>query len=183
MAPLASVVYLAYLIDKGLIALKVIKKEKYDENELKAVFEFEKKEHQSIFIIKYIGYMTYGQYPLLMMEYANLKTLDIIAKQSQIPMPSYTLRAIMKQIVQGLNEFHLAELIHRDIKCENILLHCPRGSQRVYVKISDFGLAKKQDLDNQEKYQAGTLNYMAPEIFQHSNTQPTQKVDMYALKI
>lgn len=34
--------YLAYLIDKGLIALKVIKKEKYDENELKAVFEFEK---------------------------------------------------------------------------------------------------------------------------------------------
>ncbi|KAA6374486.1 MAG: hypothetical protein EZS28_029987 [Streblomastix strix] len=53
-----------------------------------------------------------------------------------------------------------------DIKCDNILLHSPPGTGRVYVKISDFGLAKKQDLQNIEQtYFAGTRPYMAPEIF------------------
>ncbi|KAA6374145.1 MAG: hypothetical protein EZS28_030328 [Streblomastix strix] len=78
------------------------------------------------------------------MEYANMMTIDIIAKQSDISLPTYTLRALMKQILEGMRAFHSSGLVHRDIKCNNILLHSPPGSGRVHAKISDFGFAKKK---------------------------------------
>ncbi|KAA6353651.1 MAG: hypothetical protein EZS28_050822, partial [Streblomastix strix] len=75
------------------------------------------------------------------MEYANMMTLDIIAKYPDIPLPTYTLRALMKQILEGMRTFHSSGLVHRDIKCDNILLHSPPGYGRVHAKISDFGFA------------------------------------------
>ncbi|KAA6398735.1 MAG: putative protein kinase [Streblomastix strix] len=116
------------------------------------------------------------------MEYANMMTLDIIAKQSDIPLPTYTLKALMKQILEGMRAFHSSGLVHRDIKCDNILLHSPPGSGRVHAKISDFGFAKKVDLNNKQTYFAGTIPFMSPEQF-HENPIITQKVDIYALGI
>ncbi|KAA6387959.1 MAG: putative phosphorylase b kinase gamma catalytic chain [Streblomastix strix] len=116
------------------------------------------------------------------MEYCNMMTLDIIAKQSNIQLPIFTLRAIMKQILEGMRAFHSSGLVHRDIKCDNILLHSPPGSGRVHAKISDFGFAKKVDLNNKQTYLAGTVPFMSPEQF-HDNPIITQKVDIYALGI
>ncbi|KAA6374546.1 MAG: hypothetical protein EZS28_029927 [Streblomastix strix] len=116
------------------------------------------------------------------MEYANMGTLNIIAKQRQIPLPSYVLRALMMQILGGILTFHDSGLIHRDIKCDNILLHSPPGSGRVYSKISDFGFAKYEDLINEQTYTAGTIPYMAPEMFKKPLIV-TQQVDIYALGI
>ncbi|KAA6368401.1 MAG: hypothetical protein EZS28_036072, partial [Streblomastix strix] len=56
--------------------------------------------------------------------------------------------------------FHSAGLIHRDIKCDNILLHSPPGSGRVYAKISDFGFAKKEEMTSEQTYLAGTIPFM-----------------------
>ncbi|KAA6398708.1 MAG: hypothetical protein EZS28_005763 [Streblomastix strix] len=109
-----------------------------------------------------------------------MKTLNIIVKQPQIPLPSYTLRALMKQILEGIKFIHEVGLIHRDIKCDNILLHSPPGSGRVYAKISDFGFAKKEDLISDHTYPAGTIPYMAPELLQET-IKSTQAVDIYAL--
>ncbi|KAA6379112.1 MAG: putative protein kinase, partial [Streblomastix strix] len=116
------------------------------------------------------------------MEFANMMTLDIIAKQQDIPLPTYTLRALMKQILEGMRAFHSSGLVHRDIKCDNILLHSPPGSGRVYVKISDFGFAKQVDLNNKQTYLAGTVPFMSPEQF-HEIPIITQKVDIYAIGI
>ncbi|KAA6381842.1 MAG: putative Hsp70 family protein with protein kinase domain [Streblomastix strix] len=116
------------------------------------------------------------------MEFANMMTLNIIAKQPEIPLSTYTLRALMKQILEGMRAFHSSGLVHRDIKCDNILLHSPPGSGRVYTKISDFGFAKKVDLNNKQTYFAGTIPFMSPEQF-HENPIITQKVDIYALGI
>ncbi|KAA6381562.1 MAG: putative protein kinase [Streblomastix strix] len=116
------------------------------------------------------------------MEYANMMTLDILAKYPDIPLPTYTLRALMKQILEGMRAFHSSGLVHRDIKCDNILLHSPPGSGRVYAKISDFGFAKKVDLNNKQTYLAGTIPFMSPEQFL-DNPIITQKVDIYALGI
>ncbi|KAA6376221.1 MAG: hypothetical protein EZS28_028254, partial [Streblomastix strix] len=54
------------------------------------------------------------------------------AKQPNIPLPTYTLRALMKQILEGMKAFHSSGLVHRDIKCDNILLQSPRVSGRVH---------------------------------------------------
>ncbi|KAA6378267.1 MAG: hypothetical protein EZS28_026206 [Streblomastix strix] len=111
-----------------------------------------------------------------------MRTLNIIAKQRHIPIPSYVLRALMKQILGGIHTFHDSGLIHRDIKCDNILLHSPPGSGLVHAKISDFGFAKYEDLLNEQTYRAGTIPYMAPEMFKKPLIV-TQKVDIYALGI
>ncbi|KAA6379384.1 MAG: putative phosphorylase b kinase gamma catalytic chain [Streblomastix strix] len=116
------------------------------------------------------------------MEYCNMMTLDIIAKQPNIPLPTFTFRALMKQILEGMRAFHSSGLVHRDIKCDNILLHSPPDSGCVHAKISDFGFAKKVDLNNKQTYLAGTIPFMSPEQF-HENPIITQKVDIYALGI
>ncbi|KAA6388997.1 MAG: hypothetical protein EZS28_015474 [Streblomastix strix] len=116
------------------------------------------------------------------MEYANMMTLDIIANQQFIPLPKYTLRALMKQILEGMRAFHSSGLIHSDVKCNNILLHSPPGSGRVHVKISDFGLSKKENAISEKIYVAGTLPYMAKELFQEQIIY-SQKVDSYAIGV
>ncbi|KAA6397685.1 MAG: hypothetical protein EZS28_006791 [Streblomastix strix] len=115
-------------------------------------------------------------------EHEHNTTLDIIAKQTQISLPTCILRALMNQILEGMKIFHAAGFVHRDIKCDNILLHSPSGSERVYAKISDFGFAKEEDLNNKQTYFLGTIPYSAPEIFKMPLIV-THKVDIYALGI
>ncbi|KAK3009496.1 hypothetical protein RJ639_013861, partial [Escallonia herrerae] len=65
--------------------------------------------------------------------------------------------AYTRQILNGLNYLHSRNVIHRDIKCANILVDAS-GS----VKLSDFGLAKATKL-NDVKSCKGTPYWMAPE--------------------
>ncbi|KAA6353613.1 MAG: hypothetical protein EZS28_050860, partial [Streblomastix strix] len=89
---------------------------------------------------------------------------------------------LLIQKVEGMRTFHSVGLVHRDIKCDNILLHCPPGTGRVYAKISDFGFAKEEDANNKQTYLKGTLPFMAPEMYKKPLIV-TQKVDIYALGI
>ncbi|KAA6389992.1 MAG: putative CAMK family protein kinase [Streblomastix strix] len=174
-------VYETYSLNDGIIAVKIFQKEKYNEREIEIGIGI-LRELNNLFQLRQLKFVNWGEFPFLIMEYANMKTLDIIAKQSQISFPSCALRALMKQILEGMRAFHSADLVHRDIKCDNILLHSPPGSGRVYSKISDFGFSKKVDLINGQTYLAGTIPFMSPEQF---NVNPiiTQKVDIYALGI
>ncbi|KAA6369439.1 MAG: hypothetical protein EZS28_035034 [Streblomastix strix] len=131
-----------------------------------------------IFLLNYISNIIAWDYSILSTEYANLKTLDIIAKQRSVHLSMYLFRALAKQILEGMSVFHYSGLIHRDIKCDNILLHSPPGSGRVYAKISDFGFAKKEDSINEQTYLRG----FAPELFKKPRIV-TQKSDMYSVGI
>ncbi|KAA6385552.1 MAG: hypothetical protein EZS28_018922 [Streblomastix strix] len=157
-----GVVYLAYHIEYGITAVKLIMKDSNDkqEREWESAIWISNKQNPCPFILKYLQYDYNRNCDIIVTEYANLMTLDIIAKQPQIYLPSYSLRALMKQILEGTRVIHASGLIHRDIKCNNILLHTPPGSERVYAKIADFGLAKKKDLTDEKHYTAGTLPYL-----------------------
>ncbi|KAA6374464.1 MAG: putative serine/threonine protein kinase [Streblomastix strix] len=175
-------VYLVYDLEFGIVAVKIFQKDKFDKREYETSFELYRKRKQNIYTTKFYKYNDDWKYPYIKMEYANMGTLNIIAQQRQIPLPSYLLRALMKQILEGMRMFHASGLVHRDIKCDNILLHSPPGSGRVYAQISDFGFAKYEDLIHEQTYHAGTIPYMAPEMFKKPLIV-TQKVDIYALGI
>ena len=64
----------------------------------------------------------------------------------------------MACITLGLEYCHTNNIIHRDIKPENLVL-----DKKGYVKITDFGIAKKSEKDNSSET-SGTPGYMAPEV-------------------
>ncbi|XP_041419726.1 protein kinase C delta type-like [Xenopus laevis] len=63
------------------------------------------------------------------------------------------------EMVCGLQYLHSRGIIHRDIKPGNVLL-----SSEGHVKLADFGVAAEVFGHNTIHGQAGTLNYMAPEM-------------------
>ncbi|KAG2075536.1 kinase-like protein [Suillus decipiens] len=75
------------------------------------------------------------------------------------------------QIALGINALHEIGIIHRDIKCENILIDV-----RENVRIADFGLSflNQGPLERRRGYTAGvvgTMYFMAPEIL-YNRTNP-----------
>ena len=62
-------------------------------------------------------------------------------------------------MVDVLKYMHDLNMVHRDLKLENLLL-----TDNISVKFADFGFAKKQLPGTQLKSVRGTMTYMAPEI-------------------
>jgi serine/threonine protein kinase len=70
---------------------------------------------------------------------------------------------VLYQIANGLHYIHSRNLVHRDVKPDNILISI---TTPVQIKLSDFGLVKKispQGTFTQSGLK-GTLKWMAPEI-------------------
>ncbi|KAK0483660.1 ste11-like protein [Armillaria novae-zelandiae] len=87
----------------------------------------------------------------------------------------------VRQILQGLSYLHERDIIHRDIKGANILVDNKGG-----VKISDFGISKKVDVQvlagNNRVHRPslqGSVFWMAPEVVKQSGH--TQKADIWSV--
>jgi NIMA (never in mitosis gene a)-related kinase len=67
---------------------------------------------------------------------------------------------IFVQICLALKHVHSANILHRDLKSQNIFL-----TQKGMVKLGDFGIAKVLDAsEDQARTQIGTPYYLSPEI-------------------
>ncbi|KAG7092497.1 hypothetical protein E1B28_008848 [Marasmius oreades] len=86
----------------------------------------------------------------------------------------------VRQILQGLDYLHERGIIHRDIKGANILVDNKGG-----VKISDFGISKKMDMQALTGNRAhrpslqGSVFWMAPEVVKQ--TTHTEKADIWSV--
>jgi serine/threonine protein kinase len=91
-------------------------------------------------------------------------------------------RDIVKQIVKGLRAFHRMEMLHQDLKPENIMI-----DKAGTVKIIDFGSVKiagiteMTPLEQSGEDILGTLNYTAPEY--HLGDRGSVKSDLYSLAV
>lgn len=90
---------------------------------------------------------------------------------------------ITVELVLGMRYIHRHRFMHRDLKPLNILL-----SKNNHVRITDFGLAKEEDLSTSQTKGVGTLLFMAPERFnteeeEENGTRYTNKVDVYSFGI
>lgn len=113
---------------------------------------------QSLFIHIYILFRVY----LIMQLAENGTLLDYVRERKFLDEPQS--RTLFKQLVSAVEYIHSKGVVHRDIKCENLLL-----DENWNLKLIDFGFARKDTRtpDNQvilSKTFCGSYAYASPEI-------------------
>ncbi|OZJ05688.1 hypothetical protein BZG36_01438 [Bifiguratus adelaidae] len=106
------------------------------------------------------------------MELMKCSVFSILMKRA-FPEPYAIYMA--REVLEGLRFLHAKGYIHRDVKCENLLIS-PTGR----IKLADFGLAARVDRLNDECL--GTVKWMAPEVIEES-TPYDSSIDMWSLGI
>ena len=76
-------------------------------------------------------------------------------------------RELTRNVLQAVAYLHDEDVVHRDLKLENILMVDRVDDTR--VKLTDFGLAAKLNVDGLRTF-CGTPQYFAPEVLQRRNT-------------
>uniref|UniRef100_A0A0D3BWE6 Protein kinase domain-containing protein n=1 Tax=Brassica oleracea var. oleracea TaxID=109376 RepID=A0A0D3BWE6_BRAOL len=107
-------------------------------------------------IVRYLGAAKDGSNLYIFLE---LVTQGSLLKLYRIyKLPDSVVSTYTRQILNGLKYLHREGIVHRDIKCANILVDA-NGS----VKLTDFGLAEVSKF-NDIKSTEGTPFWMAPEV-------------------
>lgn len=79
------------------------------------------------------------------------------------------MRTILEQLLSAINYIHGLNIVHRDLKLENLvflnLVNENTQANDIDIKLIDFGTAKRiKNKINLCKNLVGTTSYMAPEI-------------------
>ncbi|CAD8196306.1 unnamed protein product [Paramecium pentaurelia] len=85
-----------------------------------------------------------------------------------------------RQIVSAIAYCHQKNIVHRDLKMENLLFCSPDSDD---LKAIDFGIAGLQCPTNNDHVNIGSLHYMAPEILCGKVTRVSTSVDIWAMGI
>ncbi|HSR95880.1 MAG TPA: protein kinase, partial [Kofleriaceae bacterium] len=131
-----------------------------------------------------VSIIDYGQAPdgllYLAMEYVKGPTLTQLLV-TQNPIAVDRVIDIVMQSLAGIEEAHLAGVVHADLKADNIILDQRRAGIDV-VKIVDFGIARLvTGARDEDRSISGTPEYMAPEVI--SGAPPSFASDVYAVGI
>ena len=143
-------------------------------------------------IVRAIGFDPYGDPAYLMMEYVPGTSLRPLIQKRSLTIGNTV--AVMRQVLAGLRYAHKQNLVHRDVKPENVLIH-ERASTAGFstegvVKVTDFGLGRaagtppvrllihSKRIRHRRLRSLGTLDYMAPEQRSGGITDP--RSDLYA---
>ncbi|KAG6705684.1 hypothetical protein I3842_07G192100 [Carya illinoinensis] len=82
----------------------------------------------------------------------------------------------------GMEYLHGKNIVHFDLKCENLLVNM-RDPQRPVCKIGDLGLSKVKQHTLVSGGVRGTLPWMAPELLSGKSHMVTEKIDVYSFGI
>lgn len=126
-------------------------------------------------LVKVYNHGTVGGIPYIIYEYVKGQTLsEVLDFRGALPINEAV--DIMIQLFSALAYAHAHNIVHRDIKPQNIF-YLPDGT----VKIGDFGIAEAVDRDtikNKSTDIIGSVHYLAPEL---SNGKPASALsDIYA---
>jgi WD40 repeat protein/serine/threonine protein kinase len=185
-----------------VVALKMILHADHAGKEDRARFEREAKALAGLRHEGIVGVYEVGEHqgkPFFSLEYVEGGSLD--KHLAGTPLPPRQAARLVQQLAQAMQAAHEAGIIHRDLKPANVLLAVAAGLQPAdsaasqsagckpaatagwLPKITDFGLAKKQDEGGLSVSGAvmGTPSYMAPEQAAGKGKQIDARTDIYAL--
>lgn len=176
-----SIVYKARrLADNREVAIKVIRDELENIRELERHFRLEaealnKMSHRNVRRILGVGQWNDSLY--MVTEYIDGKTLKEIVTNGPVPLKTAVDYAL--QIAAGIEHAHRKNIIHRDIKPQNIIV-----SNDGTVKIVDFGIARMSSQTTRTmagKDVVGSVHYLSPE--QAKSSQVDLRTDIYSFGI
>ncbi len=162
------------------VALKTLTKELAKQEDFVKRFQREarsmaKIDHNNV--VKVYAVDSYKGIHFVAIEYVDGKSVqDWLDKLGHLSVPDAVHIAVV--CAEALRHAHTENMVHRDIKPDNILL-----TGKGIVKVADFGLAKVLDEDvsmTQSGQGLGTPLYMAPEQAR-SAKHVDQRCDIYAL--
>ncbi|MGE6258702.1 Stk1 family PASTA domain-containing Ser/Thr kinase [Heyndrickxia sporothermodurans] len=174
-------VYLArdIILDRD-VAIKILRLDFANEQEFIHRFQREAQSatslnHSNIVNIYDVG--EEGDIYYLVMEYVDGMTLKQYIQQ-YYPISVEKTLDIMEQLVSAISHAHQHQIIHRDIKPQNILI-----DHNGVVKITDFGIAMALSATSitQTNSVLGSVHYLSPE--QARGGMATRKSDIYSLGI
>lgn len=178
-------VYLAHhrLVDRPC-AIKIMRAALVRNKVVRERFRREAKASQKLAHPNIIEILDHGDtpdgLPFIVMEYLRGETLATAVARGPMPMP--LLMQVAVQIARALARAHDFDVIHRDLKPDNVFL-CSTDQGPPLVKLLDFGIARSlhdERLTNAGEV-FGTPQYMAPERITSIDAGPS--ADLYALGV
>ncbi len=139
-------------------------------------------DHPNIATATDFGRLPNGAFYLVLEYIAGKNLREVLSEEGALPLERSL--GIARQVALGLTAAHAANVVHRDLKPDNIML-VQREAGVESIKILDFGIAQvKGDEKNPAPVTQfgaifGTPQYMAPE--QAQGLPVDARVDLYAL--
>lgn len=116
--------------------------------------------------------------------FLQMECVDITLKNfldlNKKPIPNTNIKSIMIQLVNAIEYLHKNNVIHCDLKPDNIMLKYLNGNY--ILKLTDFGIASIDGISNLDYRYYGSCLYSAPEL-DNSNFKPSTSTDIYSLGI
>jgi serine/threonine protein kinase len=171
-------VYLARAEDGSQVALKIVRKQSFQDDTFRQRFIREAEIAQSVVSSHLVPVLGTGEHeglPYMAQKFIDGGSLEDMLQRYQKLNVGWTVY-IADQAARGLDALHAAGILHRDVKPGNILLDT---AGKAYV--TDFGLAKDTAAVGltQPGQTVGSMDYMAPEQIRGEALTPA--VDVYAL--
>lgn len=160
------------------VAVKVLKEEFANDENFVSKFRSEasnaaKLEHPNIVNIYDVGSED-GLYYIIMEYVEGITLKTYIEKKGHLNYKEVI--SIVIQVGRGIEAAHKNQIIHRDIKPQNIII-----SKEGKVKVTDFGIARAVSSNTVSAEAIGSVHYISPE--QARNGYITERSDIYSLGI
>ncbi|KAM3914930.1 RAF proto-oncogene serine/threonine-protein kinase isoform 4-T7 [Leptodactylus fuscus] len=167
----------------GDVAVKILKVTDPTPEQLQAfrneVAVLRKTRHVNILL--FMGYMTKEKLAIVT-QWCEGSSLYKHLHVQETKFQMFQLIDIARQTAQGMDYLHAKNIIHRDMKSNNIFLH-----EGLTVKIGDFGLATVKSRwsgSQQVEQPTGSILWMAPEVIRMQDNNPFSfQSDVYSYGI
>uniref|UniRef100_A0A671LCF1 RAF proto-oncogene serine/threonine-protein kinase n=1 Tax=Sinocyclocheilus anshuiensis TaxID=1608454 RepID=A0A671LCF1_9TELE len=167
----------------GDVAVKILKVTNPTPEQLQAfrneVAVLRKTRHVNI--VLFMGYMTRANLAIVT-QWCEGSSLYKHLHVQETSFQMLQLMDIARQTAQGMDYLHAKNIIHRDMKSNNIVLH-----EGLTVKIGDFGLATvkaRWSGSHRVEQPSGSVLWMAPEVIRMQDSNPHSfQSDVYSYGI